>query len=199
MSLARVYPLLVAKAERKGRTKEVNKMNNEEDFNERYELRGILPEEAERATEIETVCFPPSEACTLPIMKERIRLAADCFLTAIDRTTGEMVGFVNGLCTNEWTLRDELFTDTSLHDSDGRNVMICSVAVLPEYRKQGIAREMVCEFLRRQQAMGRSQAILTCVPGKVKMYQKFGFYDKGESESTWGGEKWHEMSCTLNI
>lgn len=55
------------------------------------------------------------------------------------------------------------------------------------------------EFLRKQQALGKRRAILTCVPGKVKMYKKFGFTDFGESASAWGGEKWHEMSCTLNF
>lgn len=168
-------------------------------FYEKYEFRFIRPEEAEAAAEIEAICFPPSETCTLDIMKERVSLAGDCFLVAIDRETGRMIGFVNGLCTNEWSLRDELFTDTSLHDPDGCNIMICSVAVLPEYRKQGIAREMMWEFLRKQQAQGRKQAVLTCVPSKVKMYKKFGFVDRGESESTWGGEKWHEMFCTLNL
>lgn len=168
-------------------------------INEKYEFRQVRPDEAETAARIEAICFPPSEACTLPIMKERVALARDCFLAAIDRKTSKMIGFVNGLCTNELTLRDELFTDTSLHDPNGSNVMICSVSVLPEYRKQGIAREMMREFLCRQQAMGRKQAILTCVPGKVKMYEKFGFTDRGESESTWGGEKWHEMWCTLNF
>ena len=169
------------------------------EFNERYELRQVLPEDAEALTEIEAVCFPPNEACTLLIMKERIKFATESFLVAVNRKTGEAVGFINALCTNEMTLRDELFTDTSLHNPDGENVMICSVAVLPEYRKQGIAREMMWELLRKQQSLGKRQAILTCVPAKIKMYKKFGFIDRGESESTWGGEKWHEMLCRLNF
>lgn len=160
-------------------------------------MRAVRGEDAERAAEIEAVCFPPSEACTLPIMRERVRLAGDCFIAATVSETGEMVGFVNGLCTDEETLRDELFTDTSLHDPNGKNIMICSVAVLPEYRLQGIAREMMREFLRIQKLMGRKKAILTCVPEKVGMYSKFGFTDRGDSESTWGGEKWHEMECSF--
>ena len=32
---------------------------------------------------------------------------------------------------------------------------------------------------------------------KVKMYEKFGFTDRGMANSTWGGEEWHEMSYTL--
>ncbi len=176
--------------------KEIDKIM---DFNERYELRQVCSEDAKAAVQIEAACFPPSEACTLPIMKERIKYASQSFLVAIDRESGKMVGFVNALCTDEESLRDELFTDTSLHDSEGKNVMICSVAVLPEYQRQGIAREMMKEFLSRQKMKGKRQAILTCVPGKVKMYKKFGFSDRGESESTWGGEKWHEMWCTLNL
>lgn len=163
-----------------------------------YELRNIGPEEAAEAARIEAICFPPSEACTLAIMKERVTAAGDCFLVAVEQKSGRMIGFVNGLCTEEETLRDELFTDTGLHDPAGRNIMICSVSVLPEHRGRGIAGAMMKEFLHRQKAMGRAQAILTCVPEKVKMYQKFGFSDRGESESTWGGEKWHEMNCILN-
>lgn len=163
-----------------------------------YEFRKICPEDAETAAEIEAVCFPPSEACTLPIMRERIALAGDSFLAAVDRKTGRMIGFINALCTSEQSLRDELFTDTKLHNPEGENVMICSVAVLPDYRGQGIAREMMREFLSRQQVSGKKQAILTCVPEKIKMYEKFGFTDRGESDSAWGGEKWHEMWCVLN-
>ena len=84
------------------------------------------------------------------------------------------------------------------HNPNGKNVMICSVAVLPQYQGRGIAREMVRELLLEQRKLGKKCAILTCVPGKVKMYKKFGFMDRGESQSTWGGEKWHEMWCTLN-
>ena len=56
----------------------------------------------------------------------------------------------------------------------------------------------MCDFLRKQKELGKRQAILTCVPDKVSMYKKFGFTDRGESESVWGGEKWHEMWCALN-
>lgn len=162
------------------------------------EFRGIGPADAETAANIEAICFPPSEACTLPIMRERIDRAGDCFLTAYDSATGGMIGFINGLCTDEETLRDELFTDTTLHAPAGANIMICSVAVLPEYRGQGIARAMMKEFLIRQAELGRKKAILTCIPGKVSMYAKFGFTDRGPSESTWGGEAWHEMWADLS-
>ena len=32
---------------------------------------------------------------------------------------------------------------------------------------------------------------------KVKMYEKFGFTDLGQANSTWGGEAWHAMSIEI--
>ena len=43
----------------------------------------------------------------------------------------------------------------------------------------------------------REKLILTSLPDKVEMYQKFGFKDHGIGGSVWGGEAWHEMSVEL--
>ena len=39
--------------------------------------------------------------------------------------------------------------------------------------------------------------VLNPKDGKVKMYEKMGFYDHGIANSTWGGEEWHEMSLQI--
>lgn len=173
-------------------------MNIQQEFYDKYEFRTIHADEAETATQIEAACFPPNEACVLPIMKERVRLAPDLFLVAVDKKTGQMVGFINSIATDERTLRDEFFTEPPLHDPNGKNVMILSVAVLPEYRNRGLAREMMRIYLSRETDRKRKLIVLTCLEGKVKMYEKFGFRDCGESGSAWGGEQWHEMVCELD-
>ena len=76
--------------------------------------------------------------------------------------------------------------------------MLLGLDVLPEYRMQGLGRELVFNYWRRQQEKGIKRLVLTCLAGKVKMYQKFGFRDLGESASEWGGEKWHEMDITYS-
>ena len=43
----------------------------DKELNERFELRSIRPEEAEQAAEIEQICFPPNEACSVPMMIDR--------------------------------------------------------------------------------------------------------------------------------
>jgi len=77
--------------------------------------------------------------------------------------------------------------------------MLLGLDVLPEYRKMGLAREIVYNYCRREQERGRKRLVLTCLPDKVKMYEKFVFNDMGESASEGGGEKWHEMDIRLNF
>lgn len=162
-------------------------------LNERFEFRSILQEEADQAVAIEQICFPPNEACSEPMMKERIATAPELFLVAVDRETGKVAGFLNGLSTNEETFRDEFFTEAKLYDPSGKNVMLLGLDVLPEYRGQGLAREIVSRYLQREGEKGRKQLILTCLESKVRMYEKMGFINCGIAGSSWGGEEWYEM------
>ena len=169
---------------------------NEEWIN-KFEFRDIRPEEAEQAVRIEQICFPPNEACSEKHMKERIEKALELFLVAIDKETGKIAGFLNGLSTNEDSFRDDFFTNVDLYQPDGKNIMLLGLDVLPEYRRQGLAREIVSQYIQREQKKGREKLILTCLKAKVEMYEKFGFKDLGIANSTWGGEEWHEMSCKM--
>ena len=132
-------------------------------------------------------------------MKERIAKAPELFLVAVDKKTGKLAGFLNGLTTNEDSFRDEFFTDADLHNPDGKNIMLLGLDVLPQYRMQGLGRELMSRYLRRERDKGRQTVFLTCLKSKVKMYEKMGFTDLGIANSTWGGEEWHEMSCVIGV
>jgi GNAT superfamily N-acetyltransferase len=95
--------------------------------------------------------------------------------------------------------RDEFFTDANLYNPAGKNIMLLGLDVLPEYRRQGIAKELVYSYARRERENGRQLLILTCLKSKVKMYEKMGFVDRGIANSTWGGEEWHEMNYRIGI
>jgi len=172
-----------------------------EDFmeNEQFLFRTIRQEEAEQAADIERICFPPHEACSKEHMLARIAKAPELFLVAVDKKTGKIAGFLNGIATDEQVFRDEFFTDEGLHVSNGSNIMILGLDVLLQYRHQGLAREIVQRYLCMEKEKGRKQAILTCLPDKIEMYRKMGFSDRGLANSTWGGEQWHEMCYTLNL
>lgn len=164
----------------------------------KYEFRSIQSEEADQAVRIEQICFPPNEACSEKCMKERIAKVPELFLVAVDRETGKLAGFFNGLATDESSFRDEFFTDVSLYKPDGKNIMLLGLDVLPEYRNQGLAKELVLQYMKREQKKGRKMLILTCLENKVEMYKKMGFVDRGTATSTWGGEQWHEMAYVID-
>lgn len=163
----------------------------------KFIFRNIVLDEIEQAVMIEQICFPPNEACSEKHMRERIEAAPELFLVAVDKETGKIAGFLNGLATMESCFRDEFFTDASLQDPNGKNIMLLGLDVLPEYRMQGLGRELVRQYLCREQEKGRCEVFLTCLKEKVEMYKKFGFVDCGIANSTWGGEEWHEMKAKI--
>lgn len=162
-----------------------------------FEFRNIRPEETDEAVAIEQICFPPHEACSPKAMTERIAAAPEFFLVAIDKESGKMAGFFNGVATDETSFRDDFFTDISLHRATGKNVMLLGLHVLPEYRGRGLAREIVNQYIARQKKRGGKNLILTCLEEKVGMYKKMGFADLGIADSTWGNEEWHEMCYAI--
>lgn len=105
-------------------------------LHEKYEFRDIRRDEIEQAVRIEAICFPPNEACTYEHMAPRIENAPDLFLVAVDRKTGKMAAFLNGLATNREHLTDDFFTDADQHDPDGTNIMLLGLDVLPEHQHQ---------------------------------------------------------------
>ena len=166
-------------------------------LHERFEFRPVRKEETDEAILIEQICFPPNEACTAGQMKERIETAPDLFLAAFDRHDGKMAGFLCGLSTDETVFRDEFFTDASLYDPDGANIMLLGLDVLPGYRNLGLARELMHFYGQKEKANGRRSMILTCHDEKIPMYERMGFSDLGISASVWGGVTWHDMKLDL--
>lgn len=67
---------------------------NSKVIHEKYEFRNIHKDEIEQAAEIESICFPPNEACTYEHMESRIKKASDLFLVVVDRETGKIAGFL---------------------------------------------------------------------------------------------------------
>lgn len=116
-------------------------------------FRNIKQDETDQANTIEQICFPPNEACSEMSMVERIRAAEELFLVAVDEKTGKIAGFLNGIATDETSFRDEFFTDASLHDPQGKNIMLLGLDVMPEYQRQGLGRELVNQYLEREEKM----------------------------------------------
>lgn len=175
-------------------------MNNrrKNNLDEQFVFRQILPQEADQAVAIEHICFPPHEACSEKMMRERVARVPELFFVAVDRKTGKLAGFLNGIATDEQSFQDEFFTDAGLNDPKGSTVMLLGLDVLPEYRGQGLATEIMMRYLSAEKEKGRGQTILTCLEEKVAMYERMGYHNRGIAASAWGGEQWYEMCYTLD-
>ncbi len=166
---------------------------------ERFDFREIRPDEADQAAMIEQICFEPDEACTEVMMRDRVQAAPELFLVAVDREKGGIAGFLNGIATDEGEFRDAFFSDASLHRPEGKNVVLLGLDVLPQYRRQGLARELMSRYLHREAKRGRELVLLTCAEDKIEMYEKMGFQNKGISPSAWGGGQWYDMVYLLKM
>ena len=167
------------------------------EFDEGFEIREILPGEYMEAARIEQVCFPDGDAVPEDAMIEKAEAAPELFLVAADKKRGCLAGFLNGLATDEAHLRDGFYTDASLHDPKGENVVLLGLDVLPRYRGRHIATELMRAYARRERARGRKALILTCLKDRVDMYIRMGFEESGPSLSSWGGGTYREMVLRL--
>ena len=59
-------------------------------------------------------------------------------MVAVDKETGKVAGFLNGVATDEAVFRDEFFTDSTLHNPEGKNVMLLGLDVFRSIATRGL-------------------------------------------------------------
>ena len=109
----------------------------------------------------------------------------------------QIIGFVNGMCTDAPDLADEMYDDPALHRESGAWQMIFGVDTLPAYRRQGCAARLLEHVIAEARAQGRKGLVLTCKDRLVHYYAKFGFVSEGVSQSTHGDVTWYQMRITF--
>ncbi|MFW5490449.1 MAG: GNAT family N-acetyltransferase [Desulfovibrio sp.] len=144
---------------------------------------------------VEQACFPPEEAASLQSIQTRIASFSQGFLVA--ESDGRIIGQVNSGATNKDDITDEAFKQLVGHDPAGKNMVIFSLSVLPEYQKSGVASRLLREFLDLARAQEREAVLLLCKSNLVRFYERFGFVSRGLSACTHGGAQWLEMCCPV--
>lgn len=56
-----------------------------------------------------------------------------------------------------------------------KTVMLLGLAVLPEYRGEGLARALMYRYLCRMVQKEKDMVLLTCLDSRVPMYEKWDF------------------------
>ena len=155
-------------------------------------IRNASMEDLASVTAVEAACFPVAEAATEQDFAKRLKVYPNHFWLLEDER-GRLISFVNGLVTDEPSLRDEMYSDAAFHNEQGAWQMIFGVNTLPEYRRQGLAGQVIRRVIADARAQGRKGCVLTCKEALLHYYETFGFVNEGVSESVHGGVVWYEM------
>ena len=157
-----------------------------------YTIRNVKIEDLDQVTEVEVLCFPAAEAAVEASFRQRIETFPDSFFVAEDEN-GRIIGFINGCVTDERTIRDEMFEDSGLHHTEGLYQSVFGLDVIPEFRRQGVAADLMNRLMQEAKARGKKGMILTCKDRLIHYYEKFGYRNLGLSASVHGGAVWYDM------
>lgn len=159
-------------------------------------IRTAKMSDVEQIAAVESACFPPAEAATRAEFEQRVRVYGEHFWLMFD---GErLVSFVDGFVTNERDLRDEMYENAAMHDEAGQWQMIFGVNTLPEYRRRGLAEQLLRCAVSDARQQGRRGLVLTCKDKLVHYYARLGFVSEGVSDkSVHGGATWYQMRLEL--
>ena len=154
-------------------------------------IRAATIEDLDDITRLEAMCFPALEAAGRESFKRRIETFSDSFLVAV--VGDEIIGFVNGCVSDDKVICDEMFEDTAYHNTEGAYQAIFGLDVHPDYRRQGIAAQLMRELIRLSRSRGKKGLTLTCKDRLIHYYESFGYVNMGVSESNHGGATWYDM------
>ena len=157
-----------------------------------YTIRNVKIEDLDQVTEVEALCFPAAEAAVEASFRQRIETFPDSFFVAEDEN-GRIIGFINGCVTDERTIRDEMFEDSGLHHTEGLYQSVFGLDVIPEFRRQGVAADLMNRLMQEAKARGKKGMILTCKDRLIHYYEKFGYRNLGLSASVHGEAVWYDM------
>lgn len=118
-----------------------------------YTIRNVKIEDLDQVTEVEALCFPTAEAAVEASFRQRIETFPDSFFVAEDEN-GRIIGFINGCVTDERTIRDEMFEDSGLHRPEGLYQSVFGLDVIPEFRRQGVAADLMNRLMQEAKAPG---------------------------------------------
>lgn len=158
-------------------------------------IRNANLSDLESLYKIETACFPANQAASMNTLSDRLKAYSQHFWLIEDH--GEIIGFINGMITNNDTVKDEMFGDVELHTEDGSWQSVFGLAVLPEFQKQGYAGKLLHHLIHVSAQKKRKGIVLTCEKHLIPYYEKFGFLNAGLSASVHGGDVFYDMRKEL--
>ncbi|MFQ5964906.1 MAG: GNAT family N-acetyltransferase [Candidatus Scalinduaceae bacterium] len=157
-------------------------------------IRKVEDHDLDECYSVESACYT-SDGATREKIQKRIRFYPEGFL--ITESKGQIIGLINSGATNREDITDEEFKDMVGHVNDGKNIVIFSLAVLPEFQGTGVSKQLMSRFIEVSEDLKKDKILLLCKSELIPYYQNYGFLYGGKSKSTHGGFEWYEMYLLL--
>ena len=158
-------------------------------------IRQVNKHDVDGCYRTESACYTSDGATREKILK-RTELFPEGFLIA--ESGGRIIGLINSASTDKEDITDEKLKDMVGHVKDGRNMVIFSLAVLPEFQGNGISRQLMASFIEVSKDLQKKKILLICKSDLIPYYQYYGFLYGRKSKSKHGGFEWHEMYLLLS-
>ena len=158
-------------------------------------IRQVNKHDVDGCYRTESACYTSDGATREKILK-RIMIFPEGFLVA--ESKGAILGLINSASTDKEDITDEELKDMIGHEKYGRNIVIFSLAVIPEFQGNGISKQLMLRFIEASKDLKKEKILLLCKSELIPYYQNYGFLYGGKSKSKHGGFEWHEMHLLLN-
>ena len=131
-------------------------------------IRTAVEQDLDAIAAVEAECFPAAEAATRAEFAERLRYYGNHFWLLWEDET--LAAFVDGMVTDAADLTDAMYADASLHNENGAWQMIFGVNTLPEYRRRGLAGQLLeTAIAAAKQAGPLLRQIRLCQRGRFRV------------------------------
>lgn len=104
-------------------------------MNDKIIIRHAVLQDLEMISELESVCFPESEAASEKDLYHRIQVFPENFW--IVELGGRVISMINGMVTDIQNLTDEMYENADIHNKNGAWQMLFSVVTHPDFQKMG--------------------------------------------------------------
>ncbi len=159
-------------------------------------IRNANLNDLETIYNIEIACFPPNQAATSKTLSERLNAYPLHFWVLEEN--GKIRGFINGMITNFDTVKDEMFKNVDLHDSNGSWQSVFGLAVALEFQKLGYGSILIHHLIQVSKQNKLKGVTLTCEKHLIPYYEKLGFINSGRSASNHGGDVFYDMKYLIS-
>ena len=136
-------------------------------------IRQVNKNDVDGCYRIESTCYT-SDGATREKMLKRVMLFSEGFLIA--ESKGKIIGFVNSASTDKEDIADEEFKDMVGHVKEGKNIVVFSLAVLPEFQGNGISKQLMARFVEVSKGLKKEKNPVNMQIRSDYLLQKLWFF-----------------------